>query len=174
MASGHAPFILRADSGMGTAVDAVTDAMLTASRLLVAVSARSIASVDESITLPQFRLLVVLRSRGPLKLATLAEHLGVNPSTATRMIDRLIGANLVSRHVNPSSRREVVVGLTETGASVVSTVTQRRRKQIAGIVARMPGKYRRGLVEALEAFNEAGGEPPVSGTPDGASGIDWI
>lgn len=159
---------------MGTEVDAVTDAMLTASRLLVAVSAHSIASVDESITLPQFRLLVVLSSRGPLKLATLAEHLGVNPSTATRMIDRLIAANLVSRHVNPSSRREVVVELTETGASVVSRVTQQRRQQIAGIVARMPGRHRRELVEALEAFNEAGGEPPALGVPEGASGIDWI
>lgn len=49
-------------------VDAVTDAMLTASRLLVAVSTRSIAAVDESITIPQFRLLVVLSSRGALKL----------------------------------------------------------------------------------------------------------
>lgn len=174
MASGHAPFTLRADNGMGTEVDAVTDAMLTASRLLVAVSARSIASVDESITLPQFRLLVVLRSRGPSKLAALAEHLGVNPSTATRMIDRLIATNLVSRHVNPSSRREVVVELTETGASVVSRVTWQRRQQIAEIVAQMPGKHRRELVEALEAFNEAGGEPSVSGTPDGASGVDWI
>jgi hypothetical protein len=47
----------------------MTDAVLTASRLLVAVSARSIAAVDE-ITIPQFRLLVVFDTRGPLKLST--------------------------------------------------------------------------------------------------------
>ena len=33
----------------------ITDALLTASRLLVAISARSIAQVDETITIPQFR-----------------------------------------------------------------------------------------------------------------------
>jgi len=59
--------------------DVVTDAVLTASRLLIAVSARSIATVDETITIAQFRLLVVLRMRGPVKLTSLAEHLSVNP-----------------------------------------------------------------------------------------------
>ncbi|MBS2539761.1 hypothetical protein KGQ20_44170 [Catenulispora sp. NF23] len=43
-------------------VDRVTDAVLTASRLLVAVSARSLNEVEDSLTLPQFRALVVLAS----------------------------------------------------------------------------------------------------------------
>ncbi|MER7011417.1 MarR family transcriptional regulator [Saccharopolyspora sp. NPDC000359] len=142
-------------------VDAVTDAVLTASRLLVAVSARSIAAVEGSLTLPQFRLLVVLASAGPLKLAALAEALGVNPSTVTRMIDRLIGTELVDRRPNPTSRRENVVALTPNGADVVAEVTARRRSEIARIVKRMPAAARRGLVGALAAFTEAGGEPPV-------------
>ncbi|HEX3647758.1 MAG TPA: MarR family transcriptional regulator [Pseudonocardiaceae bacterium] len=154
------------DPGMDDA-DAVTDALLHASRLLVAVSARSIASVDESITLPQYRLLVVLFNYGPLKLATLAEHLGVNPSTATRMIDRLIATRLATRQINPSSRREVVVELTDAGATVVSRATSRRRDEIADIVARMPDHHRRDLVAALESFADAGGEPPASMTPLG-------
>lgn len=166
MASGPAPSRTRGartadDAVVDATADAVTDAVLTASRLLVAVSVRSIASVDESITLPQFRLLVVLSSRGPSKLSTLAEHLGVNPSTATRMIDRLISVGLVTRHVNPTSRREVVVELTGTGSSVVAQVTERRRTEIAGIVARMPSQHRTELVEALEAFSAAGDEPPA-------------
>ncbi len=151
--------------------DAVTDAVLTASRLLVAVSARSIAAVGESITLAQFRLLVVLSTRGSVNLSMLADQLGVNPSTATRMIDRLIATGLVSRQPNPASRREVVVALTEAGAGAVRQVTARRRKEIARIVSRMPVKQRQGLVEALEAFTEAGGEPPVSAN-DGS--IEWI
>ncbi|MER7081405.1 MarR family winged helix-turn-helix transcriptional regulator, partial [Saccharopolyspora kobensis] len=130
-------------------VDAVTDAVLTASRLLVAASARSIAAVENSLTLPQFRLLVVLSSAGPLKLAALAEALGVNPSTVTRMIDRLIGTELVDRRPNPASRRENVVALTPNGADVVAEVTARRRSEIARIVKRMPAAARRGLVGAL-------------------------
>ncbi|CNY96116.1 MarR family transcriptional regulator [Mycobacterium tuberculosis] len=53
-------------------VDVITDALLTASRLLVAISAHSIAQVDENITIPQFRTLVILSNHGPINLATLA------------------------------------------------------------------------------------------------------
>lgn len=77
--------------------DAITIALLTASRLLVAISARSIASVEETITIPQFRTLVILSNRGPVNLATLAGALGVQPSAAGRMVDRLVGAGLIDR-----------------------------------------------------------------------------
>jgi DNA-binding MarR family transcriptional regulator len=146
-------------------VDAMTDAVLTASRLLVAVSARSIAAVDEGITLPQFRLLVVLGGRGPHKLTALADHLAVNPSTVTRMVDRLVAAELVARTANPASRRELVVSLTESGAAVVREVTRRRRAEITRIVGRMPVSDRRGLVRALSAFAEAGDEPSITADP---------
>lgn len=145
-----------------TDVDAVTDAVLTASRVLVAVSARSIAAAGDLITLPQFRLLVVLHTRGPLKHADLAEHLQVTPSTASRMVDRLVTVGMVDRRHSPVSRREIVLALTREGAKVVRQVTTRRRKEIAKIVARMPDDARRGLVEVLTAFAEAGGEPPAS------------
>ncbi|HVW40234.1 MAG TPA: MarR family transcriptional regulator [Amycolatopsis sp.] len=147
-------------------VDAVTDAVLTASRLLVAVSARSIASVDESITIPQFRVLVVLDTRGPLKLTALADYLAVNPSTVTRMVDRLVAADLVSREANPASRRELVVTLTESGSAVVRQVTQRRRAEITRIVGRMPVTTRMGLVRALSAFAHAGDEPSIGRSMD--------
>ncbi|BCP04647.1 hypothetical protein MINTM019_21030 [Mycobacterium paraintracellulare] len=60
--------------------DAITIALLTASRLLVAISAHSIAVVDETITIPQFRALVILSNRGPVNLTALAGTLGVQPS----------------------------------------------------------------------------------------------
>lgn len=149
--------------------ETVTDVMLTASRLLVAVSARSIAAIDESITIPQFRLLVVLHALGPMKPSTVAEILHVNPSNATRMVHRLISAQMVERRVNPAIRREVVLTLTKTGEKTVAEVTMRRHRHIAEIVERMPQAQRFHLVEALAAFNAAGGQNPVAAIPD-----DWI
>lgn len=143
-------------------VDEVTSAVLTASRLLVAISARSLAAVEDAVTLPQFRLLVVLSSQGPLKLVTLAGLLEVNPSTAMRMVDRLAAARLVDRQASPDSGREVRIQLTAAGRAIVDDVTARRRAGIAEIVARMPAGQRRTLVAALRAFTEAGGEPPVT------------
>lgn len=107
-------------------VDAVTGAVLTASRLLVAVSARSLAQVEDRVTLPQFRMLVVLSSRGATKLVALAELLGVAPSTAMRMVDRLIAAGLADRQTNPDNRRETLLRLTEEGRRTVENVTARR------------------------------------------------
>jgi DNA-binding MarR family transcriptional regulator len=150
-------------------VDALTDAVLTASRLLVAVTVRSIAAVEETITLAQVRLLVVLDSRGAMNLIGLAEVLAVNPSTTTRMVDRLAAVGMVDRRPNPATRREVVIGLTAAGRDVVRGVTERRRAEIAEIVGRMPEHTRHGLVDALVAFAEAGGEPPAGGPRDDGS-----
>lgn len=142
-------------------IDALVDAVLTASRLLVAVSAKSIAKVDDAISLPQFRILVVLAARGQQKVTELAAALGVNPSTASRAVDRILEAGLVDRQTNPRSRREVHIRLTKAGERVVRTVTRRRREEIAQIVARMPRTHRAGLVRALNAFSQAGGELPA-------------
>lgn len=140
-------------------LDAITDALLTASRLLVAISAHSIALVDESITIPQFRTLVILSHRGPVNLATLAGVLAVQPSTTGRMVDRLVSAGLIDRRRHPSSRRELVVELTARGRSIVRRVTAHRRVEIARVVQNMPARERGGLVRALTAFTAAGGEP---------------
>ncbi|OHU97820.1 MarR family winged helix-turn-helix transcriptional regulator [Mycobacterium talmoniae] len=140
-------------------LDAITDALLTASRLLVAISAHSIAQLDETITIPQFRTLVLLGNHGPINLATLAGLLGVQPSAAGRMVDRLVGAGLIDRLPHPTSRRELLAALTERGTAVVREVTSQRRAEIARIVERMPAPERRGLVRALTAFTAAGGEP---------------
>jgi DNA-binding MarR family transcriptional regulator len=143
-------------------VDEVTSALLTASRLLVAISVRSLAAVEGAVTLPQFRLLVVLSSQGPSKLVTLAGLLEVNPSTAMRMVDRLAAAGLVRREASPESGREVRIQVTPAGRRIVDDVTARRRAEIAGVVSGMPAGQRRALVAALRAFTDAGGEPPVT------------
>lgn len=107
---------------------------------------------------------MVLASHGEAKLVTLAESLAVNPSTAMRMVDRLIAAGLVSRRINPASRREAVLRLTSAGRQIVDEVTARRRHEIAAIVERMPQSHRTGLVRALRAFADACGKPPAGET----------
>jgi DNA-binding MarR family transcriptional regulator len=80
--------------------------------LLVAISARSIAHVDDTITIPQFRTLVILSARGPINVKTLAGLLHVQRSTTGRMVERLVTAGLIDRQPHPASRRELVLELT--------------------------------------------------------------
>ncbi|WP_327368404.1 MarR family winged helix-turn-helix transcriptional regulator [Streptomyces sp. NBC_01217] len=161
------------DRGGDDDVEGVTRAVLTASRLLVALSARSLAAVEDRVTLPQFRLLVVLSTHGNAKLVTLAERLGVNPSTAMRMLDRLIVGGLAEREVNPANRRETVLRVTPEGHRLVEDVTAGRRREIAAIVERLAPEQRSALIDALTAFTAAGGEPSVPA--DGSDGypLGW-
>jgi DNA-binding MarR family transcriptional regulator len=135
----------------------VTDAVLLASRALVGVAARSLAEVEDQVTLPQFRALVVLAT-GDRNLGELAEALDVHPSSATRLCTRLEAKGLISREPASRSRRELLVRLTDEGRSVVDTVTKRRRHEITRIVSRIPSRDRRVLVHALGVFAEAAGE----------------
>ena len=146
----------------GELLDAITDALLTASRLLVAISARSIGQVDASITIPQFRTLVILVQSWsdqpghvgkPVGGATLGHRADGRPTRLAGLIDRL---------PHPTSRRELLAALTKRGREVVRRVTEHRRTEIAAIVEKMPPAERLGLVRALTAFTAAGGEPDVS------------
>ena len=141
--------------------DDFVTALLVASRVLVGVSARSLTVVEDTVTLPQFRALVVLEGHGEINLNRLAELLAVNSSTAMRMIDRLLVSDLVTRRENPSNRREVLLGLSAHGSTVVKKVTERRRQDIARIVQAMPAGQRSDLIAALRGFAEAATEPPV-------------
>lgn len=140
-------------------VDELVTALLVASRVLVGVSVRSLAHVDDAVTLTQFRTLVVLDSRGVINLSTLADELGVNASSAMRMVDRLLAAGLVEREVNPQDRREVRLALTPAGKRLVADATNHRRDVIANIVQAMPPAHRADIVTALQAFAAAADEP---------------
>lgn len=146
-------------------------ALLTASRVLVAVSARSLSEVEKAVTVTQFRTLVVLESHGEVNLSGLAERLGVNASTALRMIDRLLVAGLVTRREHPDTRREVLLALSPAGRRLVRRVTKRRRAELARVVSAMPPERRPELLAALRAFAEAAGEPEPH--PDEVSTLAW-
>lgn len=143
----------------------LVDAILMSSRALVAVSARSIAAA-QGVTLPQFRMLVVLDA-GPTNLSGLADALDVAPSTAMRMVDRLVEAGTAERTVLPDNRRETHLSLTASGRRTVRTVTTRRRRDLQGVVERIPAARRAAVAAAMADFAEAADQvwphQPVAG-----------
>jgi DNA-binding MarR family transcriptional regulator len=140
--------------------DSVIDAVLSASRVLVGVAARSLSDIAEEVTLIQYRTLVVLASRGPQNLVGLAEAVGVTPATATRMCDRLVKKKLVVRQSEQDDRRQVRLALTKKGVKLVSAVTARRRREIETILSTIAPKEQTVLVQALSQFAAAAGEVP--------------
>jgi DNA-binding MarR family transcriptional regulator len=138
----------------------VIEAIILASRAMVAIAVRSLAGNPDDVTLPQYRTLVVLTFGGPTRLADLAEALTVSPSTATRMCDRLVRKNLVSRTRDELDRREVKLAITPLGRKVVADVIERRRAEVGDLLRAIPVPLRGQLVSSLTLLATAAGEAP--------------
>ena len=138
-----------------------SEEMLFASRALLGIVARSVAPALEVVSLPQFRVLVLLSAEGPTRVGHLAERIGANASTFSRSIDRMVAGGWVVRAENPESRREVLLELTDDGRWLVESVTTRRRRAIDQVLSKMSTADRAALVTALSAFTDAAGEPAV-------------
>ena len=151
-----------------SAHDRVVDDVLMTSRALVSVAARSLAETEDTVTLVQYRALVLLASRGAMNVGSLADALNVHQSTATRLCDRLVSRGLVERDQSEQSRREVLVSLTGPGQELIRAVTARRRAEIESVMARLTERQRAAVAAAFRAFAEAAGE-----APDDAWKLGW-
>jgi DNA-binding MarR family transcriptional regulator len=140
--------------------DAVVDAVLSASRVLVAIAARSLTEMADEVTLTQYRSLVVLASRGPQSVAALAEAVAVTPPTASRLCDRLVRKGLIRRREDARDRRAVRLALTRAGRELVDAVTRRRRAEITRLLDAVPLDAQRSMVLSLGQLAEAAGEVP--------------
>ena len=131
---------------------------MSASRALVSIAARSLARVEDQVTLPQYRALVVVATRGAMRPVDLAEALDVTPSTATRMCDRLVGKGMMERSHRDSDRREVELRLSAEGKALVNEVTARRRRDLRRVLSRISTDDQARLIESLRLFTDAAGE----------------
>lgn len=141
------------------ALSETVDAFLAASRALVGVSARSLVDVGD-VTLPQYRALVVIGSRGVVTVSELAERLDIHASTASRLCDRLVRKDLVRRAERDVDRREMEIVLAPKGRRLVGQVMRRRRGDLAAIAQRMSADDLHHALVGLRAFTEAAGETP--------------
>ncbi|WP_141843987.1 MarR family winged helix-turn-helix transcriptional regulator [Humibacillus xanthopallidus] len=131
------------------------DTVLRACRILVAITARSLAAVPQVTDPLQMRAMVVLRSRETLSLGQLARSVGIHLTRASRLCDRLVSQGLVDRTDDPANRRQLLLRLTAEGRDVVDEVMRQRAEAIQPVLARMAPASRRALVRALGDFDRA-------------------
>lgn len=135
-------------------------ALLALSRVFAGVAARSFGALHEDVTLPQFRTLVVLVSRGPQRVVDLAQELTVTSSTAVRMCNRLVRKGLVARAERAGDRRAAWITLTSAGRDLVGEVMRRRREALAAMTAELSLTRPLAFASVLNALVEVAGEVP--------------
>jgi DNA-binding MarR family transcriptional regulator len=142
-------------SGRPLPRDDEVDTVLQACRILVAITARSIAAVPEAVDPLQVRALVVVGSRSALSLGQLARAIGIHLTRASRLCDRLVSQGLVDRTDDPANRRQLLLRLTPRGRDVLDEVMRQRAETIRPLLARMTPASRRALVTSLGDFDLA-------------------
>ena len=127
------------------AVDAVVQLSFTVQSMLTRVAA------EHDLSVTQLRLFGILRDRRP-SMAAIAEHLDVDRSSVSGLVDRAERRGLVARRTADHDARVTTVELTAAGAALASAVEQVIQKRMDALLARVPAADRAGLFRIAEGI----------------------
>jgi len=136
------------------------DAVMLAMQALVGMAARSVADVEDQVTLPQLRVLVLVAGHeaGSMNVSAVAKAMDIHVSNASRSCDRLVAAGLLSRAASATDRRNTVLDLTQEGEQLLERLIEGRRAVAHSVLERLPPPRRRAVADVLTAFSHACGE----------------
>ena len=86
------------------------------------------------------------------RMSELAEYLRIDPSSATRAVQRLVKDNLAERVPHAGDGRAVVIAATERGRKLHEQVASRRRELIFAVLDEFDEPERHQFAELLERF----------------------
>lgn len=141
-------------------------ALLTAARAIMRISLNAADQLG-GVSVIQLRALTILRDAGEANLAQMAEGMGVTVSTTSRLVDRLVAADLVDRRTAAHTRREIALRLTSLGQATLDRYDDLRVTELRRCVDALPQSARGTAAEALGAFAamECGGPPSPAALP---------
>jgi DNA-binding MarR family transcriptional regulator len=127
----------------------VMDALVQVSFTVVDLLSRAAAELDLSVT--QLRLIGILRDRSP-SMAALADHLGLDRSSVSGLIDRAERRGIVARRTSEEDARVTLIDLApagrEIGERLEASVSARLERLLEGVE---PAE-RAGLVQVAESI----------------------
>ena len=103
----------------------------------------------------QFDTLEQIVFHGTMRMGDLADAMHIDPSTATRAVQRLIKDGLAERVDHEGDGRVVVVGPTDLGRRVFESVVERRKQMVVRVMEQFDREEWGVLADILERFNQA-------------------
>jgi len=104
-----------------------------------------------------FHQLEVLRQIYLLKepmMSQLGEACGIQLSTLTRIVDKLVQKNFVTRKFDPSDRRVIRVTLTPYGDEVVRKVEKTKKEKIMSVLKYFSHSEREKFLQMLQVLHQ--------------------
>lgn len=104
------------------------------------------------ITVGQCHLLRAVAVKPGLSLGELAQRLGVDASTASRITESLVQMGAIQRHPVPGNRRTVALALTGKGQAMLAALEAEEERFFTRLWAALPLRQRKTIVAALTAL----------------------
>lgn len=113
------------------------------------------AWMDLDVTMPQMKVLMLLRENGALRVGVLARHLAVSTPTITGIVDRLVRQELVRREDDPSDRRVVLNVLTPKGEQLMERLRHRSDEELMRVIGSLSAQEQTDLARVLKRLEAA-------------------
>ncbi|MSQ22246.1 MAG: MarR family transcriptional regulator [Dehalococcoidia bacterium] len=107
------------------------------------------------LTMPQVRVIFLLRQKGPNRMTDLASTLVISFSRATALVDQLVEKELVERWTDPQDRRSVLCALTDKGKELAQRLLMERRSRWEERLAPLSVDELQRVQEAMELVCDA-------------------
>lgn len=133
------------------AIDLRTAVMRTSRRLRV-------EATGDVITPGQYTVLAQLNANGPQTLRTLADREHVQAPSMTRIVNALTEQGFVTRTAHPNDGRQIQVGITQAGKTVLEEAREQRTAWLAQRVAGLSDEDREILSRAAHIMQEMAGK----------------
>lgn len=106
------------------------------------------------LSLSQCHALVEIGRASPLSLGDLAQRLGLDKSTTSRVVDSLVTSRKVKREEHPADRRVIQLSLTDAGKATFENIEQEMNRQYREVLSAIPEEKRAQVLESLEVLLE--------------------
>ena len=116
---------------------------------------------DPDLTLPEFRALGFVNRNPGCPLNELAEHVGVEAPSASKLVENLVRRGLVRRIPHAVDRRRVQLSATAKGARSIERAFDHTRQFIAEHLAHLDKDEQDQLMQSMEILKEAFSREPA-------------
>lgn len=120
--------------------------------------AQSESSPD--LTMPQFRALAFVGRNEGAMLSDVAAFLGLTPPAASKLVDGLVAARLLTREIGTGDRRRVALKLNAGGRRIYQRAVESAEQYLAEHLAKLKPGMRGDVIRAMQALRSIFDDPP--------------
>lgn len=108
---------------------------------------------EDSLRVREWRLLLLLASRGPLSSSEIAAQSGMEKATVTRASKQMKLQGLIVSGVSPTDKRKSYMTLTKKGAALFDRLAIKRQKQVSVIESCLSDVERKTFYQLLNKLD---------------------